>query len=146
MTADDQFKLSVNGKEIASATNFNSIQQISLKEHLKGGANQIQVIAENRGSGPNPAGLIGVFSIETNQGQTVITTDAQWQCASANSGDSKRLRRLLSATMVCPSGAGFRFAKRIFRRRVICGRTLLPTAKLERTFIRDLAGYSSALC
>jgi alpha-L-rhamnosidase len=89
MAADDQFTLSVNGSEMASATNFNSLKQISLKDHLKGGSNLIQVLAENRGTGPNPAGLIGIFIIETNQGQTVITTDAQWQCASADNRDSK---------------------------------------------------------
>jgi len=79
LAADDYFRMSVNGTEVASATNFNSLKEAVFTDLLKSGKNTISVMAGNRGNGPNPAGLVGVFMIDTDKGQQVILTGADWK-------------------------------------------------------------------
>jgi alpha-L-rhamnosidase len=85
VTADDAFVLFVNGKEIGAGKNWKQAAVIDLTKHLHPGANTLAVVATNSftkdvAPDKNPAGLLGVFRVEFDQGEPlVVPTDAQWR-------------------------------------------------------------------
>ncbi|MCE5185206.1 MAG: glycoside hydrolase family 78 protein [Planctomycetaceae bacterium] len=94
VSADNSFTLRLDGKEILSGRNFKTVKVADLTDSLKNrdrqsDFSQIQIAARNEGESPNPAGLIAALIIETDQGQTTITTGSDWVCTSGNMGDSK---------------------------------------------------------
>lgn len=79
-TADNEFKLYVNGTPVASGDNWENPEAIPLETKLKAGANDIVLVAKNGGTGPNPAGTIFEARIKLSDGTTVtIGTDATWE-------------------------------------------------------------------
>ncbi len=79
-TADNEFKLYVNGALVASGDNWENPEAIALETKLKAGANDIVLVAKNGGTGPNPAGVIFEVRIKLSDGTTVtIGTDATWE-------------------------------------------------------------------
>jgi hypothetical protein len=79
-TADNEFKLYVNGAPVASGDNWENPEAISLESKLKAGANDIMLVAKNGGTGPNPAGVIFEARIQFADGTTeTIATDATWE-------------------------------------------------------------------
>ena len=79
-TADNEFKLYVNGALVASGDNWENPEAIALETKLKAGANDILLVAKNGGSGPNPAGVIFEARIKLADGSTeTIGTDPTWE-------------------------------------------------------------------
>lgn len=85
LAADDYFRMSVNDTQVASANNFNSLKEVHFTDQLQRGLNFISVMAGNRGTSPNPAGLVGVFVIETENDRQIFVTDSEWMWQAAPS-------------------------------------------------------------
>ncbi|MEI7912122.1 MAG: glycosyl hydrolase [Verrucomicrobiota bacterium] len=71
ITCDDAYTLFVNGKEIGSGTNWQSVQQYDLAKALVAGANVIAIKAHNGG------GAMGLIA-EYVAGEQRVGTDATW--------------------------------------------------------------------
>ena len=79
-TADNEFKLYVNGALVASGDNWENPEAIPLEAKLKAGANDFVLVAKNGGTAPNPAGVIFEARLKLADGSTVtIGTDATWE-------------------------------------------------------------------
>src|SRR6266849_1008920 len=87
ITADDEFVLYVNGRNVGAGKNWSQAVDIDLSGLLHAGTNTLAVAATNNPSktvGPdrNPAGLIGVLRVEFDKGEPlVIVTDQHWRCS-----------------------------------------------------------------
>src|ERR1035441_10632740 len=82
MTADNSFELWVNGREVGRGDNFHEAAVLDIKPMLLTGVNVLAVVAENGGTAPNPAGLIGTLIIKYRDGQKLtVTTDKDWHSA-----------------------------------------------------------------
>jgi len=82
LAADNAFELWVNGQPAASGHNFHQLTTAEVSRWLHPGANVLAVAAENAGSQPNPAGLIGAVVVRLRHGPPlVVVTDRQWQTA-----------------------------------------------------------------
>ncbi|MFN0125892.1 MAG: DUF1549 domain-containing protein [Verrucomicrobiales bacterium] len=79
VTCDNEFRLAVNGSELAHSLNWESVSAIDLTESLRPGANEIVIEAKNAGAGPNAAGLFFEARIKLEDGgdQRVIS-DGEW--------------------------------------------------------------------
>ena len=79
-TADNEFKLYVNGTLAASGDNWENPEAIPLETRLKAGANEFVLVAKNGGADPNPAGVILEARIKFSDGTTeTIATDTTWE-------------------------------------------------------------------
>ncbi|MEX0818885.1 MAG: DUF1549 domain-containing protein, partial [Pirellulaceae bacterium] len=80
VTCDNSFRMVLNGKQIASDDNWETVEAVSPLAHLRQGENELLIEAKNGGSGPNPAGLIFEatlrFEDETTQ---AIASNGSWQ-------------------------------------------------------------------
>jgi len=90
LTADDQFVLFVNGKEVAKSGGVKDAWRqpvtIDLKNKLSPGANLIAVTATNME--PTPAGFIGRLEIDLEgAAPVVLQTDRTWKVADHASGN-----------------------------------------------------------
>ncbi len=82
VTADNEFELWVNGREVGSGGNFNKAFEFDIAPLLKPGSNIIAMEVINGGAAPNPAGLIATVRVRFVGGQTLmLETDRQWQSA-----------------------------------------------------------------
>ena len=82
-TADNDFKLSINGHLIVQGDNFKTLYSKHAMRALHAGENVISVVANNRGDAPNPAGLIAAIQLTHTDGSTVqIGSDASWKASS----------------------------------------------------------------
>ena len=82
MTADNSFQCWVNGQSAGSGDDWNRIFSLDLTRLLKPGANLLAVAAVNGGDSPNPAGLIGLLTIQFADGHSQqIPTDQSWEAA-----------------------------------------------------------------
>ena len=81
LTADNRYKLVVNGSEIGSGDDWQEAKTFDVTSALRLGGNRIAIEAENLGDA-NPAGLIGKLHVERVGLPTlVVATDSQWSCA-----------------------------------------------------------------
>ena len=79
-TADNEFKLYVNGALAGAGDNWENPEAIALETRLKAGANEIVLVAKNGGTAPNPAGVIFEARLKFADGTTqTIATDATWE-------------------------------------------------------------------
>lgn len=79
-TADNEFKLYVNGALAASSENWENPEAIPLETKLKAGANNFVLVAKNGGNAPNPAGVIFEVRLKFADGSMqTIGTDATWE-------------------------------------------------------------------
>ncbi len=92
MTADDGFRLLVNGREVGKADGHPHPLSLDLAADLITGKNVLAVAAYNKPGPPmNPAGLIGALRIEFADGHRLsIATDASWRASSASSPEWER--------------------------------------------------------
>ena len=87
MSADNSFEVWVNGRKAGTGDNFHVAPMLDIKRMLRAGANVIAVAAENGGTSPNPAGLIGTLVVKFRDGHTLsVATDKKWQTAQAVKG------------------------------------------------------------
>ena len=78
-TVDNEFKLSVNGREIMRGDNFNQIYTQNILAALRPGKNTIRVVADNLGSKPNPAGFIAAIQLTRADGSgRIVASDQTW--------------------------------------------------------------------
>lgn len=85
-TADNHFTLWVNGREAGqgdeSGEGWRNPVDLDLRSFLRTGPNVLALRAVNGGSGPNPAGLIGTFTVDFGDGPSqVLRVDASWKAA-----------------------------------------------------------------
>ena len=89
MTADNSFALTVNGQLAGEGNNFHNLDEMDIQSYLKTGTNMIEIVAENGGDSPNPAGVIGGLFIQYRNGQTkTLFTDGAWTVTKAASETS----------------------------------------------------------
>ena len=82
LTADNAFTLYINGVEAQRGEDLTELYSVDIKPFLHEGDNIIAIATENRGGKPNAAGLVGVLTIQLDDGQCLsIPTDAQWLSA-----------------------------------------------------------------
>ena len=80
MSADNDFVLSVNGKEALKGNEWNKPQTAEITKLLKAGENTLAVVATNDGNSPSPAGLIGRVTVELADGrQITLETGPAWK-------------------------------------------------------------------
>ncbi len=81
-TADNAFKLRVNGKEVLAGDNFHTVYSADIGAALQRGANTIAVVASNGSNEPNPAGFIAALSLLRSDGsRQVIATGPAWRAS-----------------------------------------------------------------
>jgi alpha-L-rhamnosidase len=80
MTADNSFKVFLNGRQVHNGSNFKEASAINVKEHLLQGGNVLAVEATNEGAAPNPAGVLAVLRLQfVDGGPTTIVSDGTWR-------------------------------------------------------------------
>jgi hypothetical protein len=81
MSADNEFVLSVNGKECLRSVDFTHAVDADITRLLRTGANRILVRATNSTNQPSPAGLIGRIVVTLTGGKRIeLATDGDaWQ-------------------------------------------------------------------
>jgi alpha-L-rhamnosidase len=79
-TADNQCKAFINRRDIGGRDNYRTVKDSDLTHDMKPGKNLLAVMGMNKGEEPNPAGIIGVLTIEFDRGPPlVIRTDKTWK-------------------------------------------------------------------
>lgn len=79
ITADNSFRLSINGEEVEQGDDFNRIKRRQITRFLRPGPNVLTIVATNDGPGNNPAGLIAAFELKYKDGsKDLICTDQSW--------------------------------------------------------------------
>ena len=86
LTADNDFVLYVNGKQAGRSDgedeNWSVLKTVDIAGQLQQGKNVLAIAATNAGVAPNPAGLIGRFSIELDEGSPLSgSIDKTWKTA-----------------------------------------------------------------
>ena len=87
LTADNAYRLFVNGSYIGSGIDFHDVGSHVVKDEynqgpLKSGQNVIEVLADNWDDSPNPAGLIAACAIRYLDGHVdTFKTDTSWTCS-----------------------------------------------------------------
>ena len=79
ITCDNEYRVIVNGKEVAADADLTRAEIIPLGVHLKAGANNLIIVAKNAGKGPNAAGLIAELRVNGAAENIVIGTGADWE-------------------------------------------------------------------
>ena len=69
VTADNSFRMFLNGRRIHNGSNFREASAINVKEHLRPGPNVLAVEASNEGTAPNPAGVLAVLKLQFADGR-----------------------------------------------------------------------------
>ncbi|MBN1360232.1 MAG: family 78 glycoside hydrolase catalytic domain [Sedimentisphaerales bacterium] len=78
-TADNSFKLYVNGVQVGEGTNFQQASVVDVKEHLRVGRNVLALEASNVGDAANPAGVLAILRLRFAGGQpSVVASDPTW--------------------------------------------------------------------
>ena len=91
VTCDNEFRLLVNGVEVARSENWEQVTLADLGEALRPGANEIVVEAKNSGAGPNPAGLFFEARIKRSDGSIQrVVSDGAWTWQPAAGGRPAR--------------------------------------------------------
>jgi alpha-L-rhamnosidase len=79
VTADNSFKMFLNGRRIRNGNNFKEAMSGDVKEHLHKGKNVIAIEAKNEGDAPNPAGVLALLKLHFADGDpVVIASDETW--------------------------------------------------------------------
>ncbi|RYG67380.1 hypothetical protein EON80_13680, partial [bacterium] len=93
--ADNNYELTVNGKQFGGGYDFHIVDEVDITSLLKPGRNEVLVKASNIGDAPNPAGLVGEISVSYNAGpRQVVATGADWSVARAPGGDQEKVQEL----------------------------------------------------
>jgi len=82
VTADNSFKMFLNGRRIRNGSNFREAVAGNVKEHLHKGKNILAIEATNEGNAPNPAGLLAILRLQFAGGDPiVVVSDETWLSA-----------------------------------------------------------------
>jgi hypothetical protein len=86
ITADNAFKLYINGQFAGKGQNWHYLHSIAAASMLRTGRNTIAIKAINGGTSPNPAGLIGFLAIRWADGhRRMIPIDTSWKISGQTS-------------------------------------------------------------
>lgn len=78
-TADNSFELWLNGDRVGAGDNFRRLEMFDVGALLRPGTNVLAVLAGNGGAAPNPAGLLGLLSLQFKDGtERMIATGPEW--------------------------------------------------------------------
>lgn len=81
-TADNSFRLSVNGHQVLHGSDFHHLEQAEVGKLLHRGLNQLVVLAVNEGTSPNPAGLLGSIEVTYHDGtKERFNTGESWHAS-----------------------------------------------------------------
>ena len=87
LAGDNAWVCAVNGKQTGAGETWNSTTTMDVTRRLKPGKNAIAVWVKNTGDSPNPAGLVGVLTVEFERGEPlVIPTDKAWKTSDKLAG------------------------------------------------------------
>ena len=80
-SADDAFKLFVNGMLCGEADNHQRAFKFGIEKALQSGENIITIEAKNKGTSPNPAGIIGkmVIGFKNQNASLIIPLNKDWR-------------------------------------------------------------------
>jgi hypothetical protein len=107
MTADNSFKVAINGTPALEGDNFHQTYTADVTGAIHQGTNVVTVIAENSGDAPNPAGVIGALRLVfTDQSRQLLTTDDQWSAFPAGKPDVAKPARILGTAKMSPWNLG----------------------------------------
>ena len=82
LTADSEFALTLNGRHIGGAWDWQTIHKIDATPYLADGTNILAIQARNTGGRPGSAGMIGYLLLEFKAGETaVIPIDKSWKAS-----------------------------------------------------------------
>jgi len=82
VTADNEFKLTINGRSVMQGDDFRKIYSNDILAALRPGENVVSVVVENVGDLPNPAGFIACIQLTDAVGFTVqIVSDQTWNAS-----------------------------------------------------------------
>ncbi len=110
MTADNSFELYVNRQKAGAGDNFTRANAVDVAPMLRTGENQIEVIADNGGDQPNPAGLIGAIVVRFADGSVRdVVTDRSWE---SKTGDKWLAAKELGGMGMAPWGEIGRVTRR----------------------------------
>jgi len=88
VTADNSFKMFLNGRRIRNGNNFKQIVTGDVKEHLLPGKNVLAVEAKNEGDAPNPAGVLAILRLQFADGApATIVSDNTWRASDSAGAD-----------------------------------------------------------
>jgi alpha-L-rhamnosidase len=88
VTADNSFKMFLNGRRIHNGSNFKEASAINVKEQLLKGRNVLAIEATNEGTAPNPAGVLAVLKLQFADGSpTTIVSDGTWRTSTTATPD-----------------------------------------------------------
>ncbi len=77
LTADNRYFLRVNGKQVLKDDNWETLESASIMEHLKPGANTLEIAVIN--TELSPAGLIAAVELKSTSGKVqLLGTDSSW--------------------------------------------------------------------
>jgi len=81
-TADNEFKLSINGHPLIQGNDFRTIYSKNILAALRPGENVVSAVVENVGDAPNPAGFIAEIRLIGADGYTLqIASDQNWNAS-----------------------------------------------------------------
>jgi hypothetical protein len=84
LTADNAFTCWINGHPAGSGNDYKRMFELDVAVLLKPGQNLLAIEAENGGSSPNPAGLIGALTVQYSDGRILaVPTDKTWESTEA---------------------------------------------------------------
>jgi hypothetical protein len=79
ISADNAYRLFVNGEPVGTGIEFKILGRHDVKGHLKGGDNTIEILADNWDETDNPAGVIAAVAVLLADGRTIaVQTDTTW--------------------------------------------------------------------
>ena len=79
-TADNNGEFYINGRKVGSASDCHYAAPFDVAGLLQQGKNLLTASVRNDGTGPNPAGLIGLLRVEFAGGEPlIVATDSSWK-------------------------------------------------------------------
>jgi hypothetical protein len=80
ISCDNSYQLFVNGQRVYAGDDWQTPDAVLLAGRLKAGANEVLILAQNGGAGPNPAGLFFEARLFGPEGPLeTIASDDSWQ-------------------------------------------------------------------
>ena len=68
----------MNGKRVGGDANWEDVERLDLRPHLRAGKNIITIQGKNGGTTPNPAGLFAHVQVDAGGKQLQLGTDEKW--------------------------------------------------------------------
>ena len=88
VTADNSFKMFLNGRRIRNGDNFKQVVTGDVKEYLLPGKNVLAIEAKNEGDAPNPAGVLALLRIQLADGNSgIVASDNTWRASESAGPD-----------------------------------------------------------